>query len=164
MNHTGRIVQVNVSPGGVPKHAVGEARVFFDRVEGDGWNDTKHHGLPGQALCLFSMELIAELREEGFPLFPGALGENFTTEGIDYRRIHPGDRFRAGSELEIRITKIRQPCRTIAVYGETLLRAIFDAEVKAGNTSSRKWGRSGYYAEVLKEGTVRTGDPMELLS
>jgi len=91
MNHSGRIVQINISPGGVPKHPIVQARVTFDRIEGDSWNDTGHHGLPGQAICLLSMELIAELQAEGYPLFPGALGENFTTVGIDYRQIRPGD-------------------------------------------------------------------------
>lgn len=164
VNHTGRIIQVNISRGGVPKLPVGQARVFFDRLEGDDWNDRKHHGLSGQAVCLFSVELIAELKTEGYPLFPGALGENLTTEGIDYRRVRLGDRFRVGTEVEIRITKIRQPCRTITVYGNGIIRATFDAEVKAGNTSSFKWGRSGYYAEVLKEGIARPGDTIELLS
>jgi MOSC domain-containing protein YiiM len=164
MNQVGRIVQVNVSRGGVPKHAVEQARVFIDRVEGDNWNDRKHHGLSGQAVCLFSMELIEELKAEGYSLFPGALGENFTTGGIDYCRIRLGDRFRVGTEVEIRITKIRQPCRTITVYGNGIIRATFDAEVRAGKTTSSKWGRSGYYAEVLKEGIVRPGDTIELLS
>jgi MOSC domain-containing protein YiiM len=164
MNKVGRIVQVNISRGGVPKRPVAQARVLFDRLEGDDWNDKKHHGLTGQAICLFSVELISELQAEGYPLFPGALGENFTTEGIDYRRIRPGNRFRVGREVEIRITKIRQPCRTITVYGDGIIRATFDAEVKAGNTSSFKWGRSGYYAEVLNEGIACAGDSIELLS
>lgn len=164
MIRSGRLVQINVSPGGVPKFPVAEAHVSFDRVAGDSWNDTEHHGLPGQAICLFSLEVIAELAAEGYPLFPGALGENFTTDGIDYRRIRPGDRYRVGNDVEIRITKVRRPCRTIAVYGNGILRATYDAEVKAGNTSSPRWGRSGFYADVLKEGIVRPGDTIELLS
>lgn len=155
-----RVVQVNVSRGGVPKLPVPEAYVHSDRLEGDDWNDRKHHGLPGQALCLYSVELIEELKTEGFPLFPGAMGENLTTEGLDYRRVRLGQTFRVGPEVEIRITKIRRPCRTIAVYGEGIQRATFDAAVKAGETASPKWGRSGFYAEVLKEGVVRPGDPI----
>jgi MOSC domain-containing protein YiiM len=164
MGLSGRIIQINISRGGVPKHPVEHARILFDRVEGDSWNDTKHHGLTGQAVCLFSVELIEELKAEGYLLFPGALGENFTTEGIDYRSIRLGGRFRAGSEAEIRITKIRQPCRTIAMYGNGIIRATFDGGVKAGDTSSPRWGRSGYYAEVLKEGMVYPGDTITLLS
>jgi MOSC domain-containing protein YiiM len=158
-----RVLQINVSPGGVPKKPIPEGHVTFARVIGDDWNDKKHHGLPGQALCLFSVELIEELRQEGFPLFPGAMGENFTTEGLDYRRVHPGDTYRVGPEVSIRITKIRKPCRTITVYGEGIIKATYDAAVKAGDTTAFKWGRSGFYAEVLREGTVHPGDSIELV-
>jgi MOSC domain-containing protein YiiM len=158
----GRVVQVNVSQGGVPKTPVPFARVRFDRLEGDDWNDKKHHGLPGQAVCLFALEQIEELTAEGFPLFPGALGENFTTAGLRYRDLRPGQVFRVGPEVEIRITKVRQPCRTIQVYGDKIMKAMYDARVRAGQTDSPLWGRSGFYAEVLQEGTVRAGDPIIL--
>jgi len=158
------LIQVNISQGGVPKYSVPEGRVTLTRVEGDDWNDKKFHGLPGQAICLYSLELIAELTREGFPIFPGALGENFTTEGLEYHSVRIGQTWRVGNEVVIRITKVRGPCRTITVYGEGILRAIYDSEVKRGNVHSPKWGRSGYYAEVLREGTVRPGDPITILS
>jgi MOSC domain-containing protein YiiM len=164
MIETARIVQVNISRGGVPKGAVPAAHVLYRGLEGDDWNDKKHHGLPGQAVCLFSVELIEELRHEGFSLYPGALGENFTTWGLEYRLIRLGQVYRVGRDVAIRITKVRTPCRTITVYGEGIIRATYDAEVKAGNINSPKWGRSGYYAEVLKGGTVRPGDPIVLLT
>ena len=153
-------MQVNTSRGGVPKRPVSEARVFFDRVEGDDWNDKLRHGTTGQAVLLYSVEMIEEMNEEGFPIFPGALGENFTTTGIDFRTLRPGQQFRVGAEVEIRITKIRKPCNTIAVYGTGIEQATYDTAVKAGDSRSPKWGKSGFYAEVLKEGTVRPGDPI----
>lgn len=153
-----RILQVNISSGGIPKHPVSSARITFTRVEGDDWANRKVHGLPGQAVCLFSSELIEELKTEGFPLFPGALGENLTTEGLDFRRIRLGDVFRVGPQAEIRVTRIRVPCRTITVYGAGIREATYDAEVKQGNVAAPKWGRSGFYAEVLREGIVRPGD------
>ena len=161
---TPRVIQINISQGGVPKRPVSSGRVLRDKVEGDNWNDRRYHGWPDQAICLFSLELIEELKEEGFPLFPGALGENFTTEGLDFHRVRLGDVYRVGKESEIRITKIRVPCRTITVYGEGIMRATYDLEVKSGNVHSPKWGRSGFYAEVLKEGLVHPGDAMVLLT
>ena len=154
------ILQVNVSKGGIPKTPVAGARLTRTRVEGDDWSNKRVHGLPGQAVCLFSAELIAELAAEGYPLFPGALGENLTTAGIDYRTVRIGDIFTLGADAEIRITKIRVPCKTITVYGNGIREATYDEEVKRGNVASPKWGRSGYYAEVLREGFVRPGDPM----
>lgn len=158
---TPRIVQINVSRGGVPKHPVVEGRVTFTRLEGDDWNDKRHHGLPGQAICLFSVELIEELKAEGYPLFPGALGENFTTEGIDYRTVRIGDTWHIGNQVVIRITKVRGPCRTITAYGEGIIKALYGQEVRQGNVNAWKWGRSGYYAEVLREGIVLPGDPIK---
>ncbi len=159
-----RLVQINISPGGVPKHPVPEGRITFSRVEGDDWNDKKNHGLTGQAICLYSVELIDELQKEGFPIFPGALGENFTTEGINYHSVRIGHTWQVGKEVVIRITRVRGPCRTITVYGEGILRAMYDIEVKRGNVLTPKWGRSGYYAEVLQGGVVRPGDPITTLS
>lgn len=153
-----RVVQINVSQGGIPKRPIQAGRVLRDRIEGDNWNDLRYHGWPDQAICLFSLELIKELKAEGFALFPGALGENLTTEGIDFHGIHLGDVYRVGKEVEIRVTKIRAPCRTIAVYGENIIKAIYDLEVKKGNVRTPKWGRSGFYAEVLNEGLVYPGD------
>ena len=157
---TPRIVQVNISQGGVPKKPVPSARVTLTRVEGDDWNDKISHGLADQNVCLFSLELIEELKAEGFPLFPGALGENLTTEGLDYRKVRLGEIYRIGDDVELRITKIRVPCSTIAVYGEGIIAATYDLDVKRGNVETPKWGRSGYYAKVLKEGIVKPDDPI----
>ena len=157
------VVQINISPGGIPKNPVPVGHVVFGKVEGDNWSDRRYHGWPDQALCLFSVELIEALKAEGFPLFPGALGENLTTKGLDFHKVRIGEVYRVGNDVEIRITKIRVPCRTITVYGEGIMRATYDPEVKAGNVLTPKWGRSGFYAEVLKEGTIRPGDSIELM-
>ena len=126
---TPRIVQINISSGGVPKRPIGQARVTWSRIQGDDWHDKKHHGIPGQALCLFSLEIIEDLLALGYPVFPGALGENLTTQHLDYRTVRPGQIYRLGRDVRIRITKVRQPCRTIAVYGASLLRELYDVEV-----------------------------------
>ena len=52
----GRVVQINVSPGGAPKLPVPSARVTTDGLEGDGHRDLEHHGGPERALCLFSLD------------------------------------------------------------------------------------------------------------
>jgi MOSC domain-containing protein YiiM len=153
-----RLVQINISSGGVPKRPIPKGEVTFARVRGDDWNDKKHHGHRDQAICLFSVENIAVLKSQGFPLFPGALGENFTTEGLNHHSIRVGQMFRVGKVVVIRISRVRTPCRTITVYGEGLLKAMYDAEVRRGNSDTPLWGRSGFYAEVIREGTVLPGD------
>lgn len=102
----------------------------------------------------------------GYPLYPGALGENFTTAGIDRRQVRIGDRFRAGQAV-IEISRMRQPCATLDVYngdGRPLIQgAIFDNQVKAGEPSSPRWGLAGFYARVVREGLVRSGDRISRL-
>lgn len=153
----GKLVQLNISPGGMPKLPIKKAFVSFDRVEGDAHRHHDHGGRQ-RAVCLFSVELIADLKKEGYTLYPGAMGENFTTEGLDYHAIRLGDVFQVGNEVQIKINRIRIPCASLDMYGKGIPEKIYDAEVKQGNVETFKWGRSGYKCEVLKEGTVRPGD------
>src|SRR4029079_5493064 len=88
-------VQLNVSPGGIPKTPVLFAHVSRDGLAGDWQKNRKYHGGPHRARCLFSEELYAELRDEaGIELIHGAVGENFTTCGIDLNGLSKGDRLR----------------------------------------------------------------------
>ena len=114
---SGIIYQLNIGSGGVPKLPVPQARVTRERIEGDDWNWAVNkiqlnnkpggHGGSLQAICLYSLECLARLRGQGFPVFPGALGENFTTQGIDYSQVRTGDTYQVGSVVQIRITRLR---------------------------------------------------------
>ena len=112
---------------------------------------------------MITSEGLDELRAQGYAVYPGALGENFTTAGLDRRSIHPGDRYRVGLAV-VEITKMRAPCATLDVFNEPDLPriqdAVYDAQVKAGDASSTRWGLAGFYARVLEGGLVRMGDPI----
>lgn len=158
----GKILQVNISPGGIPKRPVREAKLTRLGAEGDVCAHPAIHGGPRKAVLLVCQEAIDELRALGFPVFPGALGENLTTQGIDRRMMRPGQRYQAGDAI-IEITRPREPCNTLDVYGAGIQKAIFDEQVKAGDPSSPKWGLAGFYASVVREGLVRPGSPIALL-
>lgn len=158
----GSIIQINVSPGGIPKRPVTEATVTAEGILGDRWSHPDIHGGPRQALLLITSEGIGELVEQGYPLFAGALGENLTIEGLDRRQMRVGQRYRAG-EILLELTKLRGPCASLSVYGPTIQQAIYDREVQAGDPSTVRWGLSGFYARVLKAGTLRSGDIIELV-
>lgn len=158
----GSLLQINVSPGGIPKRPISEAIVTPEGIRGDGWAHPDIHGGPNQALLLITSEGIGQLIAQGYALFPGALGENLTTLGLDRRQLRPGQRYRAG-EIFIELTKRRAPCATLNVYGPGIQHAIFDLQVKAGDPSSPRWGLSGFYARVLRAGTIRPGDPITLV-
>jgi MOSC domain-containing protein YiiM len=156
------ILQVNVSPGGVPKRPVAEGVVTPLGLAGDLHAHPQIHGGPRQALLLITAEGIDELKELGFPLYYGALGENLTTRGLDRRTLRAGQRYRAG-EAVIELTKVRAPCETLNVYGPAIQKAVYDREIKAGDVTSPRWGLSGFYASVVQPGVIRPGDPVVLL-
>ena len=159
---TGSILQVNVSPGGVPKHPIPVGILTHAGIEGDGHAHPEIHGGADRAVLLITAEGIEELAALGFPLKYGSLGENFTTSGIGRREWRTGQRWRIGSEVVIEITKRRAPCRQLNVYGPGLQAAIFDALTEAGDPASPKWGLSGVYASVLAQGMVQSGDAIVL--
>ena len=151
----GRIVQLSVSNGGVPKHAVEMARVTALGLEGDAHTDREHHGGPERAVCLFAMEAIRELQAQGHPLVPGALGENVTLEGLDWTAVQPGAQLRLGDEVLLEITRFTTPCFNI--------RPAFRDGDYSLVSQKRHPGRSRVYARVVATGTVRRGDPARLL-
>jgi MOSC domain-containing protein YiiM len=161
----GKIIQVSISPGGIPKRAIDFGKITFNGLHGDSWAHPQFHGGPLQAILLIAEEVIEALKSQGFPLFPGALGENLTTSGLDPNQWRIGQVFRAGT-ARLELTKVRIPCSTIQIYGDSSGRAIgpaiYDSLVKSGDTCSPVWGYSGMYARVLTEGFVRAGDLIEL--
>ena len=74
----GRIFQLNCSDGGVPKLGVREAVVTETGLACDRQRDLRYHGGPERAVCLYALERILELQNEGHPIFPGSAGENVT--------------------------------------------------------------------------------------
>ena len=151
MSAVGRIVQISVSPGGVPKLPVDAARVTLDGVEGDAHRDREHHGGPERAVCLYSMDAIRALVAEGHAMVPGALGENVTVEGLDWNGVTPGTRLRLGADVLLEVTRYTTPCFNI--------RAAFVGGEFTRVSQKRHPGWSRVYTRVLHEGVIRTGDP-----
>ena len=151
----GTIVQLSVSSGGVPKRAVDGARVTPEGLEGDA-HRFRYHGGPERAVCLFPLEAIRALVAEGHTVTPGALGENVTTEGLDWSAVTPGAHLLLGERVVLQVTKYTSPCTNIG--------PVF----KAGDFSrvSQKVhpGWSRVYARVLCEGRLRRGDHVRVVS
>ena len=168
----GKIHQINIGSGGVPKLPVPEAYVSLERVIGDDWSwgidKIQSSGKPGKhgghqkAVCFYSLECLEELKKRSFPVFPGALGENLTTEGLDYHAVRIGDVYQVGADVRLRISTIRTPCTTIAdAYGAGIIKAMFDQRVAKCDYTSTKWGLTGFYAEVFRQGFVLQGDSIQ---
>jgi MOSC domain-containing protein YiiM len=157
----GSIIQVSISNGGLPKSPISEGLISALGIEGDHHNHPEFHGGPEKAILLIANEIIEELKSLGYPLYPGAMGENITTTGIDIRALRIGDKVRVG-DVELELTKVRKPCRQLKVFGEALGDAVYDPQVKAGDSTSPRWGMSGFYARVLTHGRVRAGDTVSV--
>jgi len=145
----GRIFQLNVSGGGVPKLAVREALLTPAGLEGDRQRDLRYHGGPDRAVCLFALERIQELQAEGHPIFPGSVGENVTVAGLDWSRLGPGARLALGEEALVEITSYTSPCKKIAA-------SFRGGDFKRISQKVRP-GDSRLYARVLRPGRVVVG-------
>lgn len=159
---TGAVVQVSISAGGVPNQPIEHGDVTLGGIAGDGWRHPQFHGIPKRAILLIASEALDEIKAMGFPVYPGALGENLTTLGLDRRALRISQRFRCGNAM-IQLTEPRFPCHTISLYGKGIQDAIYDVRVMKGDPSSNVWGLSGFYASVIEPGIVRPGDRIELI-
>ena len=144
----GTVTQLNTSNGGVPKRPVESVRIGWRGVVGDRQASRTHHGRPWQALCLWSTEVIEELRSQGHPVAPGLAGENITVTGLDWADVRPGVRLLIGDAL-CEITAFTLPCFKNKSY---FLAGDFNAMHHERGPVSR------VYATVLRPGTARTGD------
>ena len=159
----GTIVQINISPGGLPKRAVSGGFITPLGIEGDVHAHPGIHGGPRKAILLIAAEVVEELQRRGYPVFFGALGENLTTRGIDVRHLRIGDRLRAGGAL-LEITQPRGPCSALDIYGPAIKHEVYDDRVKALDPGSPRWGMSGFYTSVVEPGPIAAGDIIAVVS
>jgi MOSC domain-containing protein YiiM len=121
-----------------------EARLVADfGLEGD-----RHAGRPERQVSILDVETVADLAGKGMPVAPGILGENITVEGVPVMQMPQGMRMRIG-EAELEVTGDRPACRELLDVHPDALRALV--------------GRTGKMARVVTGGTVRPGDPIELI-
>jgi MOSC domain-containing protein YiiM len=151
----GIVFRINVKPEtpgerGLPKHPTQRALVTRTGLVGDfnRWRHEEAHDDLSMAVLLMPLETIEELKEEGWLIGPGDLGENFTTQGIPYDSFAPGKRYRIG-EAVITITKPCDPCSFLSALpnigkDKDIVKALHN--------------RRGWYASVETVGWVAKGD------
>lgn len=143
----------------IDKRAVsGAVRVGQYGLRGDVQASRKHHGGLDKALYAYAQE-DAEFWEGelGRELGPGWFGENLRVEGIDVNAARVGEIWRIGDTVEVEVTMPRTPCATFARW--------------VGGAEQRGWVRRfaderrlGPYLRVRRVGSIRAGDPLEVLS
>lgn len=123
---------------------------------GDRAHDVKHHGGADQALYAYAREDLDTWQEQlGRRLHNGGcFGENLTTVGVDVNGALVGERWRIGTDVLLEVTGPRTPCATFQGWlGEPgWLKRFIEAR------------RPGAYLRVISEGSIRAGDPIEVVS
>jgi MOSC domain-containing protein YiiM len=152
----GRIASIQISAGGVPKLPVEAAEVGLEGLTGDGHFDTRHHGGPERAVCLFSLERIDALREEGHPIGAGTTGENVTLEGVSWDAVAPGARLKFAGGVELEVVSYTTPCATIRD-------SFRDGRIQRIRQKDHP-GWSRVYARVVRAGRLAVGEAVEVVS
>jgi len=140
--------------GPVAVRAPGPRGVGASGLVGDDVCDLRHHGGDYQAVYAYAREdLDAWERALGTRLPPGMFGENLTTAGLDITHALLGERWRVGTDLVLQVTEPRIPCRTFAAFlgRQGWVKTFTERAVP------------GTYLQVVNPGSVRAGDPVEIL-
>jgi len=106
---------------------------------------------------LIHEELFLELRDAGFAVMPGQMGENVTTRGVDLLALPTGARLHLGSEAVVEITGLRNPCRQLERIQPGLMAATL-----AHDAAGHLVRKAGVMGIVLSDGEVRGGDPIRV--
>lgn len=104
---------------------------------------------------LIHAELHEELRDKGFAVKPGEIGENVTTSGIDLLGLPAGTRLHLGAQAVVEVTGLRNPCLQLDAFQRGLQKAVLDRD--AAGKLVRK---AGIMSIVVTGGEVRPGDPI----
>jgi MOSC domain-containing protein YiiM len=102
---------------------------------------------------LIHAELFDELREAGFDVTAGDLGENITTRGMDLLALPKGTRLLIGEEAIIEVTGLRNPCIQLDQFQAGLIKAVLDRDA-TGNLIRK----AGIMGTVVQAGEVRPGN------
>ena len=140
-----RVTSVNISEKkGTVKPPVEAARLL------------PHHGIVGDAhagdwhrqVSMLAEESVDKLRDLLPQLKAGAFAENINTVGIDLKSLPVGTRLQIGTAVA-EVTQIGKECHN-------------DCAIKKA-TGTCVMPTEGIFAAVLQEGTVRAGDPVEII-
>lgn len=142
----GRVVDVCVSENkGERKKPVEQVVVRAEH----GIVDDAHAGAWHRQVSLLAIESIRKMQAKGLDVSSGDFAENITTEGIDLPSLPIGTRLEIGETLS-EVTQIGKECHTrCAIYHQ------------AGDCVMP---REGIFVKILRGGTIRRGDRIEVVT
>lgn len=142
----GKIVAVNISEKkGMFKKPIEQGEFKIDHgLAGDA-----HAGNWHRQVSLLGIESINKMKALGIDgLSAGKFAENLTTEGIELWKLGVGTRLKIGDTLQ-EVTQIGKECHTKCEIFQKIGSCIMPTE--------------GIFTKVLKGGTVKAGDEIEIM-
>jgi MOSC domain-containing protein YiiM len=106
---------------------------------------------------LIHAELHDELREKGFSVSEGHLGENITTKGLDLLALPKGAKLHLGQTAVVEVTGLRNPCLQLDGIQQGLMAAVLDKDAE-GNLIRK----AGIMTVVLESGDVYPDDSIRV--
>jgi MOSC domain-containing protein YiiM len=141
-----KVVSVNISEKkGTIKRPVPEIQLKLRHgIIGDA-----HAGDWHRQISLLAEESVDTMRDASpIPLNDGVFAENINTIGIDLKHLPIGTHLRIG-ETEVEVTQIGKECHNDCAIKKAVGKCVMPTE--------------GIFAVVIREGTVRAGDEIEIL-
>ena len=130
---------------GTRKHEVPSIRVQC----GHGIVGDAHAGNWHRQISLLAEESVDTMRAAcPIPLNAGVFAENINTVGIDLKHLPVGTHLRIG-ETEVEVTQIGKECHSDCAIKKAVGKCVMPTE--------------GIFAVVVREGTVRPGDEIQIL-
>ena len=141
----GKVIAVCTSDRrGIQKHDVNSG--YFEvnwGIDGDA-----HAGQWHRQVSLLSYDRIQEFRARGAKVEDGAFGENLVVEGIDFKTLPIGTKFKC-NDVVLELTQIGKECH----HGCAIFQAMGDCIMP----------REGVFTKVLHGGVIKEGDNLEIL-
>ena len=106
---------------------------------------------------LIHAELHDELRDAGFIVSGGRMGENITTRGVDLLGLPTGTRLHLGDTAVIEVTGLRNPCAQLDGLQAGLMAATLGRDEDGALVR-----KAGIMSIVLVDGAVRPGDKIRV--
>ena len=141
----GKVLAVCISEKkGTEKQNVGSAKF----IEDWGIENDSHAGKWHRQVSLLSHEKIEAFRARGAEVIDGAFGENLVVEGIDFRSLPVGTKFRC-NDVVLVLTQIGKECHSGCAIFQKMGECIMP--------------REGVFSRVLHGGVISVGDELEIL-
>jgi MOSC domain-containing protein YiiM len=109
-----------------------------------------HAGNWHRQLSLLGADSIEKMLTKGAEVGPGDFAENITTKGLDLSSLIIGSRLKLGADAEVRITQFGKECHSRC----EIFKQVGDCVMP----------REGIFAEVIKGGSIRVGDAIQVLN